>query len=126
MYSVTAPSVLMRPMPLDSVNHRAPSGPAVMPWKPPQQRLPRFSVYSVVTPCVSIRPTLPGNAFEPSVNHKAPSGPLVIPMGTLLGLDSVKSVMLFQPNDEPDAVPGASAGIGRNRDSLMLYCADTT
>jgi hypothetical protein len=61
------------------VNHKAPSGPAVIP----NGRLAGVVTgYSVITPAVLIRPIL---LLSVSVNHMAPSGPMVIPCGTLLG-----------------------------------------
>ena len=56
-----------------SVNHSAPSGPAVIPWGE------EFAVgigNSVRTPAVVRRPIL-----FPSVNQSAPSGPAAIPSG---------------------------------------------
>ena len=56
-----------------SVNQRAPSGPAAMPWGP------LFDIgieYSVKLPVVVIRPILFAKC---SVNHRAPSGPETIP-----------------------------------------------
>ena len=77
-YSVITPDVVIRPILLladPSVNHSAPSGPAVMPDGPP----PGMG-YSMITPEVVIRPIL---LTEDSVNHSAPSGPAVMPKGPL-------------------------------------------
>ncbi len=64
--------VLMGPTVL--VNHKAPSGPAVMPlsWAIPGP------VWLVTTPVVVIRPT---ESTGELINHSAPSGPAVIPTG---------------------------------------------
>src|SRR5580658_1591484 len=73
-YSVTDPVVVMRPILLafPSVNHKAPSGPEVIPlvWVPGVG-----SGNWLISKVVVIRPMLP---VDPSVNHKAPSGPGVI------------------------------------------------
>jgi hypothetical protein len=64
----------MRPIesPLKFANHRAPSGPAVMPrgWTMPAP------VKFVTAPAVVTRPI---ELFAKLVNHSAPSGPDVIP-----------------------------------------------
>ncbi len=76
-YTVTVPDVVIRPIPPAdcSVNHRAPSDPAVMPMGM-IELYP--SEYSVTTPEVVIRAiALP---FV-SVNQTAPSGPAVMPLG---------------------------------------------
>src|SRR5450631_453950 len=59
-----------------SVNHSAPSGPAVMKKGKP---LAVGRLNSVTTPAVVIRPILFPSY---SANHSAPSGPAVIPSGT--------------------------------------------
>src|SRR5437588_13074335 len=97
--SVTKPVVGIRPillptmqrepgsrMQLASVNHKAPSGPVVMPhgWA---WGLGRAN--SVILPSVVIRPILP---LTDSVNHSAPSGPVVIPPALLVSGGSVNSV----------------------------------
>ena len=78
-----APPVVMLPILLlkepaggsVSVNHRLPSGPAVIPsgscWLPTRP-------YSVIVPLVVI---LPIKLLPDSVNHRLPSGPAVIPHG---------------------------------------------
>ncbi len=74
-----APPVVMRPILLVavSVNHRLPSGPAVMPTGP----LLAVGVgNSVILPLVVMRP-IRFVAF--SVNHRLPSGPAVMPAGKL-------------------------------------------
>src|SRR5439155_16724151 len=73
---------------LVSVNHSAPSGPAVMPdgW---------LSVvrvgYSVIFPSAAMRPILlvPGSA-----NHIAPSGPAAIPSGVAPAVGIVYSLIV--------------------------------
>jgi hypothetical protein len=69
------PAVVIRPILPPSVNHSAPSGPAVMPWG---KLLAVGIINSVMTPAVVIRPILLP-VF--SVNHSAPSGPAVMPSG---------------------------------------------
>jgi hypothetical protein len=121
--SVITPSVVMRPMALLSVNHNAPSGPAVMPTGLIQQ--PPKGVYSVIVPEVVIRPILPGPTWlAPSANHRAPSGPNVIPPGMLTSEVTLCSVMLFHPTDEPGVVAGVSAAIAWKRDAVSSRCAD--
>jgi hypothetical protein len=77
---VIAPDVVIRPIaPLRSVNHRAPSGPAVMASAPP---LGSGTGNAVITPAVVMRPIL---LLVPSkVNHRAPSGPATMPRGVPL------------------------------------------
>src|SRR4051812_7981867 len=58
--------------PLNSVNHKAPSGPVVMP---PGRLLAVGIGYSVMAPAVVIRPIW---LTEGSVNQRAPSGPVVM------------------------------------------------
>jgi len=68
--------------PEDSVNHRLPSGPAVIPAGP----LTIETLYSVTAFVANtIFPIL-----EPSVNHRLPSGPAVMPKqpGTLYSVIS--------------------------------------
>jgi hypothetical protein len=80
---VKLPAVVIRPIATKSVNHSAPSGPAVMlVGILPLANPPLLGVipgngtgYSVTTPVVVIRPIL---LATPSVNHSAPSGPVVI------------------------------------------------
>src|SRR5436309_2401970 len=76
-YSVICPAGVIRPMlfPLTSVNHRLPSGPAVIP----RGALTAVGTgNSVIDPAVVIRPIwLP----PISVNHRLPSGPAVIHHG---------------------------------------------
>src|SRR5437879_5393405 len=77
--SVIAPAGVIRPirLPNRSVNHRLPSGPAVM-RQGPLSAVGRGN--SVITPAGVIRPIL----FPPiSVNHKLPSGPVAIEVGPL-------------------------------------------
>lgn len=76
--SVTAPAGVMRATRSPSVwvNHRLPSGPAVIPEGLLPEVIP--SENSVTTPAGVIRPTW----FAPdSVNHRLPSGPVVMPWG---------------------------------------------
>src|SRR6266853_1428943 len=73
-----------------SVNHRAPSGPAVMPWGKPLVPLGVGIGNSVITPAVVMRPIL--LAFC-SVNHRAPSGPVVMIWGSLLAVGIGNSVI---------------------------------
>src|SRR6266446_4144099 len=84
--SMMTPLVVIRPMiksvvvlcpgegRFNSVNHNAPSGPAVIFQGSPNPE----SGYSVIVPSVVIRPIA---LFEVSVNHSAPSGPAVMPPG---------------------------------------------
>lgn len=102
-YSMMVPAVVIRPilLPLPSVNHNAPSGPAVMPAGE------LFAVgtgYSVITPAVVIRPILP--PF--SVNQSAPSGPAVIPVGPLFGVGKGYSVKLPDVVTRPILLPLSS------------------
>ena len=71
------PAVVIRPIDFCVVNHRAPSGPTVMPSLGPI----RLLVYVVTTPLVVILPIMPMELTMPLVNHSAPSGPAVIPTG---------------------------------------------
>src|SRR5215472_15467430 len=80
----------MRPIlpPEDSVNHRLPSGPAVMPK---DALLVGGMGNSVRRPLVVMRPmVLPLN----SVNHRLPSGPAVMPVGKLEIVGMGNSVMV--------------------------------
>jgi hypothetical protein len=90
--SVMTPVVVMRPIlpgKPDSVNHSAPSGPAVMP-----DGLPRVVGIgnSVMRPAVVMRPILLATKAG-SVNHKAPSGPDVMLEGRLLAVGTGNSVI---------------------------------
>jgi hypothetical protein len=83
-------------LPLDSVNHSAPSGPAAIPT---EELLAVGTVNSLVTtPSGVIRPIL---LPENSVNHSAPSGPAAMPVGALPAVGTAYSVMVC-----------AAAGIG--------------
>src|ERR1700683_5099073 len=78
-----------------SVNHRAPSAPAVIAIGP---ALAVGSPYSVMTALASMRPIwLP----KYSGNHSAPSGPAVIPEGPLAGVgvgnSEITPPMLMRP-----------------------------
>src|SRR5450631_814036 len=77
-----------------SVNHSAPSGPAVMKKGKP---LAVGRLNSVTTPAVVMRPIL---LVPSSANHSAPCGPAVMPMGKLLSgsMNSVKvPVVVIRP-----------------------------
>ena len=63
------PLGVMRPISVPSVNHRLPSGPAVIA----SELLPFGSGNSVICPLGVMRPI-----SVPSVNHRLPSGPAVI------------------------------------------------
>ena len=83
-YGVDGPTRL----PLDSVNQRVSSGPAVIPFGPPPAVRPAEN--SVTWPAVVMRPILPPN----SVNQRLPSGPAVIPAGWRFGvIPALNSVM---------------------------------
>jgi hypothetical protein len=77
---VMTPAVVIRPtrLPLDSANHKLPSGPTVMPrgWLSSVG-----TANSEMLPAVSMRPIL--LAYR-SVNHSALSGPAVISQGLLV------------------------------------------
>ena len=77
----------MRPIwpALDSVNHRLPSDPVVMPKG---ELLAVGMGNSVMTPEGVIRPILPAR----SVNHRLPSDPVVMPEGELLAVGMGNSV----------------------------------
>src|ERR1041385_3371078 len=84
--SVSAPAVVMRPilLPIFSVNHRLPSGPATMPAGWPA------AGNSVTVPAVVIRPTLP--AID-SVNQRFPSGPAVMKPEKAIAVGMLNSVI---------------------------------
>ena len=91
-FSVITPAVVIRPIwfRTGSVNHSAPSGPAVIS---PGELAGLGMGNSVICPLVVILPILPFC----SVNHSAPSGPAIIPPGWLLAVgigNSVKVGML--------------------------------
>src|SRR5207247_1675470 len=78
--SVIAPAVVIRPiLLLKSVNHNAPSHPAVMAKGWPGL----LTVNSVMSPEVVMRPIW---LAVYSVNHSAPSGPAMIFEGRLIGV----------------------------------------
>src|SRR5580658_3687672 len=84
-YSLMTPAVVIRPTWLrpSSVNHSAPSGPAVMP----KGELPALgSGYAVRLPEVVMRPIL---FAASSVNHSAPSDPSAMPTAPPLAVVSV-------------------------------------
>jgi hypothetical protein len=72
--------------PVNSVNQRLPSGPAVMPKG---LLLAVGTVNSVTVPLVVIRPIL---LLLSSVNHNFPSGPVAMLTGSLLAVRPVNSV----------------------------------
>ena len=98
---VSTPSVVMRPilLPLSSVNHSAPSGPAVMPYG---MLSAPGSAYSVISPAVVIRPIL---LPLDSVNHSAPSGPAVRSARNASGVGSGYSVSWPSWVSRPIALP---------------------
>ena len=115
-----SPDVVMRPMrlPLNSVNHKLPSGPAVMPngWLPPAG-----SGNSVIAPAVVLRAILlPLN----SVNHRLPSGPAAMPTDrlSLVGIDELgEHAIRREPPDLVDAgfgEPDVAVGAGADREGL--------
>lgn len=61
--------------PLNSVNHRFPSGPVAAP----QKLLPRLGGDSLINPAGLMRPIR-----SPPANHRFPSGPVVIAQGPSL------------------------------------------
>src|SRR6266496_3256808 len=85
--SVTTPAVVMRPILLASysVNHRLPSGPAVMS----KLRVVEGKGNSVKTPAVVILPIL---LAPDSLNQRLPSAPAAIPSGVLLEVGMEYSV----------------------------------
>src|SRR2546422_9944825 len=64
--------VILTIFPTCTVNHKLPSGPAVISTGPP----PLGTEYSVIIPVVVILPIL---SVPYSANHRLPSGPVVIP-----------------------------------------------
>src|SRR6266567_3173634 len=84
--------VLTRPILLlkFSVNHRAPSGPGVIPHG---SLLAVGIGNSVMAPVVVMRPILLPPVPD-SVNHRAPSGPDVMPKGSLPAVGRKNSVMV--------------------------------
>src|SRR5262249_36969749 len=85
MYFVTAPVVVMRQI-AESVNHRAPSGPDVIP---PEMLAAVGMGNSVIAPATVTRPILWPLI---SANHTAPSGPTVMPSGRAPGVGMGNSV----------------------------------
>src|SRR5271156_6425104 len=81
--------VVIRPiLPLpSSMNHNAPSGPAVMPPSPPATV---GTGYSVIAPGVLAPRFLCRRA---GANHNAPSGPATIPAGALDEVGMLNSVI---------------------------------
>ena len=73
------------------MNHRLPSGPAVIPLS--QGRLPPPTTYSVIEPPVVLRPILP--SWPASVNHRLPSGPGAIAVGRLTAVGIGNSLILI-------------------------------
>ena len=107
-----APPVVIRPilLPSDSVNHSAPSGPAVMLYG-------AASVVGIVNsekvPPVVIRPIL---LAVVSANHSAPSGPVVMPHGSALFVGvaySLKSDAEAVPAPPQNSAAAIEAGIAR-------------
>ena len=94
------PAVVICPilLPTASVNHSAPSGPAVMPLGCCS---PWGRVNSVMTPAVVIRPIL---LPVDSVNHSAPSGPAVMARGALVAVGMANSCDDARSGDPPDLV----------------------
>src|SRR5688572_8539447 len=76
----------IQPCSLILVNHRAPSGPAVMP----NGYLVLGVANEVIAPAVVMRPIEPRRGLL-LVNHRAPSGPAVISSGLMM-LGCVKMV----------------------------------
>ena len=98
----------MRPirLPSNSVNHRLPSGPAVIPSGALPSLIP--SENSVTTPLGVMRPMrFPARpARLNSVNQRLPSGPAVMPAGELPALMPARnSVTAPGRGDPPDPVP---------------------
>jgi hypothetical protein len=85
------PEIVIRPilMAAFSVNHRVPSGPAVIPQG---LLLGVGTEYSVMVPFVVTRLILL-TLFCCSANHRAPSGPAVMPFGRQFGVGIGNSVM---------------------------------
>src|SRR5207244_4319577 len=107
-YSVTVPDVVIFPtrLPLYSVNHRLPSGPAAMPRGPAPLVMP--AEYSVTNPDGVILPIPPTNKVPVSVNHRLPSGPAAIPFGCAC------AVMPNEYSVTVPVVPVAPAGADAN------------
>src|SRR5436309_1598017 len=84
------PAGVIRPIlpAVDSVNQRAPSGPAAMP---PGLLLAVGTVNSVMTPAGVIRPILLPMV---SVNQRFPSGPATMPAALLNTIGSGNSVRM--------------------------------
>jgi hypothetical protein len=101
---VIAPDEVIRPilLPRSSVNHSAPSGPAVIPWG---EEAAVVTAYSVTKPAVLIRPILFPTA---SVNQSAPSGPITIETGELLGVGIGYSVTLTVCADAAETLSNSS------------------
>jgi hypothetical protein len=74
-------------LPLDSVNHSAPSGPAATPLGALDAV---GTAISEMTPAVVIRPMLLPNC---STNHSAPSGPAAIDSGALAAVGTAYSLV---------------------------------
>src|SRR5438309_1757124 len=103
--------ILLPPKPA-SVNHSAPSGPAVIP----NGSLAGVGTrYSLRLPEVVMRPSLLALA---SVNQSAPSGPAVIPNGSLAAVGTGNSVMVavqavgVSVGDSVGVGVGVSVGVG--------------
>jgi hypothetical protein len=80
----------MRPIlsPAISVNHKAPSGPAVMPPGLPDAGNSVMAPFGLILPIL-----LPPAPVKPtSVNHMLPSGPTVIENGLLFAVGIENSV----------------------------------
>ena len=80
-------------MPPNSVNQRAPSGPAVIPVGTPAWESP--TVYRVIAP-EGVTRSIDPLRFESeptSVNQRLPSGPCVIPAVMLTGVEPPNSLM---------------------------------
>src|SRR6266542_1948525 len=91
MWVTMAPAVVITPTMFwpetSSVNHRLPSGPAVMP-KGTATEL--WVENSVITPAVVMRPTRPPTTF--SVNHRLLSGPTTMAQGLTLAVGTGNDV----------------------------------
>src|SRR5436309_135079 len=87
------------PILLPSVNHSAPSGPAVRPRGGPEAV---GIVYSEIAPAVLIRPILWALI---SVNHSAPSGPAVMPPRPLDAVGTAYSVIVGPGVARPILLP---------------------
>ena len=88
----------------DSVNHRLPSGPAVMPCGTAPEPSPDAN--SVIVPCGVIRPIAPAA----SVNQRLPSGPAAMSWGELPMVSPTQNSEIVPPGvihgwaDIPDHV----------------------